>query len=98
MIFKSFPIIPSITLIALISSPSFALPPPEDTPEEILRTQIITEGRSPLDNQALSAGEYEQLKAELAESKYPPQLNSRLRHLVFLLQLLKFTRTINPFQ
>jgi hypothetical protein len=98
MVFKSWPIITSITLITFLSSPSVALPPAEDTPEEILRTEIITEGRSPLDNQPLSASEYEQLKAELAESKYPPQLNSKLRHIVFLLQLLKFARTINPFQ
>jgi hypothetical protein len=98
MICKFLPITASITLTTSLSSLSFALPPPEDTPEEILRREIITEGRSPLDNQPLSASEYAQLKAELAESKYPPQLSAKIRHAVFLLQLLKLVRTINPFK
>ncbi len=42
-----------------------ALPPPEDTPEEILRTQIIIEARSPIDGKPLNAAEYIQLQAPL---------------------------------
>ncbi len=35
-----------------------ALPPPSDVPEEILRTEIITQARSPVDGTALTPGEY----------------------------------------
>ena len=86
----------AISLTLFPTSMSVALPLPEDTPEEILRTEIIVEGRSLLDNQPLSAAEYAELQAQLAESKFPPQLNPKAEHLVFLLQLLKFVRTINP--
>ena len=35
-----------------------ALPPPDDVPEEILRTEIITQGRSPIDGTPLTPAEY----------------------------------------
>ena len=41
------------------------LPPPEDTPEEILRTEIITEARSPINGELLTAAEYAELQALL---------------------------------
>jgi hypothetical protein len=44
-----------------------ALPPPEDLPEEILRTEIITEARSPIDGQPLTAAEYAQLQTQQPE-------------------------------
>lgn len=90
-------ILTNITLITFNPVTSIALPPPEDIPEEILRTEIIVEGRSPLDNKPLTASEYEQLKAELAQSKYPPELSPKIRRLIFLLELRKLGRTINPF-
>lgn len=94
--FKLGFIITSITLINSISSITFALPPPEDIPEEILRSEIITEGRSPVDNQKLSAREYAELKAELAKSKYPPELNPKLKQLIFLLKLRQLSRFLIP--
>ena len=39
------------------------LPPADDLPEEVLRTEIILEGRSPLDGEALTATEYTELMA-----------------------------------
>jgi hypothetical protein len=86
----------SLNLIFLLILPTIALPPKEDTPEEVLRTEIIIEGRSPLDNQPLTPAEYAQLRQKLATSKYPPEVNSQLRHKIFLLQILKFFRTIIP--
>ena len=80
-----------------ISLKSVALPPPEDTPEEILRTEIILEGRSPIDGQVLSAAEYEQLQAELAQSTLPPELNSDVEQMIFLLRVRKLFKTIIPF-
>jgi hypothetical protein len=74
-----------------------ALPPADDLPEEKLRTEIILEGRSPLDGQPLSASQYEELKKQLAERPYPPQVAPKIRQLVFLLRVRKFFRTIFPF-
>ncbi|AIE72573.1 MULTISPECIES: hypothetical protein [unclassified Synechocystis] len=79
----------------LAQSPT--LPPPDDIPEEILRTEIILEGRSPVDGEPLTATEYTELMEALAENPNPPQLSPRIRHLVFLLKVRKFFRTLLPF-
>jgi hypothetical protein len=76
---------------------ALALPPPEDIPEEVLRTEIITEGRSPLDGQPLSVSEYEELQEKLAKSPYPPQLSPQLRQLIFLLRVRQMFKIIVPF-
>jgi hypothetical protein len=91
------PLLSLILLIVLFSQSSLALPPPEDIPEEIMRTEIILEGRSPVDGQPLSAAEYAQLQAQLAQSPYPQQLNSEIRQLIFLLQIRKLFKTVTPF-
>jgi hypothetical protein len=91
-------IISLINLLALLhSSYSLALPPPEDVPEEVLRTEIILEGRSPVDGQPLSAAEYAELQAELAQSAYRPELESDVQQIIFLLQIRKFFKTVIPF-
>ena len=76
---------------------SLALPPPEDIPEEVLRTEIILEGRSPLDGKALSTVEYEELQVQLSQSSNSPQIDSDIQQLIFLLQIRKFLKTIIPF-
>ncbi len=78
--------------------PALALPPPEDQPEEVLRTEIILEARSPIDGKLITAAEYAELQAQIearnAEIGYvPPQI----RRLVGLLRLRKVLRTIFPF-
>lgn len=73
-----------------------ALPPPEDIPEEVLRTEIITEARSPIDGEALTAAEYAELEAQLAQSPYAPEINAKTRQLIFLLQIRQLLRTITP--
>ncbi|MEM7760785.1 MAG: hypothetical protein AAF298_22040 [Cyanobacteria bacterium P01_A01_bin.40] len=87
----------AILASCLQPSRSWALPPAEDVPEEILRTEIILEGRSPIDGKPLSAAEYEELKANLAQSRFSPQIDSDIRQLIFLLQIRKFIKTIIPF-
>ncbi len=88
----------TINLVAWLKpSSTFALPPPGDIPEEILRTEIILEGRSPVDGKPLSAAEYAELQARLAQSAFPPEIAPNLRELIFLLQLRKFIKTIIPF-
>ncbi|AFY55800.1 hypothetical protein Riv7116_3338 [Rivularia sp. PCC 7116] len=74
-----------------------ALPPKEDIPEEILRTEIILEARSPIDGKLLSAAEYAQLQAQLKTRPYPPKLSPKVRETVFFLRLLKILKTLFPF-
>ena len=76
---------------------SQALPPPEDTPEEILRTEIILYGRSPIDGKPLTASEYVQLQQQIARSDVSKPLNSKIRELIFLLRIRKFFKDITPF-
>lgn len=85
-------------LLALTSRvPILALPPPQDTPEEVLRTEIITEARSPIDGKPLTAGEYAQLQAQLQARSVTPPLNPKLKRNIFLLRLRRLIRTVAPF-
>ena len=74
-----------------------ALPPPEDVPEEILRTEIILSGRSPINGQILTASEYAQIQNKITNTEPQITLNSQLRELIFLLRLRKLWKTITPF-
>jgi len=87
----------SLGLSFVIAKPALSLPPPEDVPEEVLRTEIIIEARSPIDGKPLTAAEYAQLKAELSEPSTPPELNPKIRQLIFLLRLRQLFRTVTPF-
>ncbi|MER3492537.1 MAG: hypothetical protein C4323_09505 [Mastigocladus sp. ERB_26_2] len=73
-----------------------ALPPPEDIPEEILRTEIILAARSPIDGKPLSAADYAQLQAQLQQAP-PPKLSSNIRDNIFLLRLRKALLQLFPF-
>ena len=84
-------------LWTLLPSQCLALPPATDIPEEVLRTEIILEGRSPIDGKALSASEYEELQADLRESSLDPEVSDDIQQLVFLLQIRKLFKTIIPF-
>ena len=74
-----------------------ALPPPDDIPEEILRTEIIIQARSPIDGKLLNPAEYAQLQAQLKSRVYPPKLSPTVRDSVFLLRLRKILNTLFPF-
>jgi hypothetical protein len=73
-----------------------ALPPPEDIPEEILRSEIITEARSPIDGKRLTAAEYAELQTQLQTSP-PPKLDARIRDQIFLLRIRKALLQLFPF-
>ena len=73
------------------------LPPAEDVPEEILRTEIIFEARSPLDGTSLSPAEYAALQAELAAPQTTLTLNSDIRFIILLLQARRAFKPIIPF-
>ncbi|MEH2084141.1 MAG: hypothetical protein V7K89_30485 [Nostoc sp.] len=92
-------IVSTVTLVFLSSywrSAAIALPPPEDTPEEILRTKIIIEARSPINGKSLTAAEYVQLQAQLQEIP-PPKLDPKIREQIFLLRLRKTLLQFFPF-
>ncbi|BDA39827.1 hypothetical protein CPARK_000066700 [cyanobacterium endosymbiont of Braarudosphaera bigelowii] len=73
-----------------------ALPPPQDIPEEILRHEVITEGRSELTGEVLNSLEYAEMQEKLSRSSYHPEVNTKLKHLVFLLKIRKMLKTIIP--
>jgi hypothetical protein len=72
------------------------LPPIDDIPEEILRTEIILEARSPIDGKKLTAAEYAQLQTQM-QTNPPPRLNPKIRDQIFLLQLRKVLLQLFPF-
>jgi hypothetical protein len=73
-----------------------ALPPAQDIPEEILRTEIFTQARSPIDGKPLTASEYAHLQAQLLDSP-PPKLDPQIRQQIFLLRILNVFRRLFPF-
>lgn len=74
------------------------LPPPEDVPEEVLRTEIITDVRSPLTGEPMSAADYAEFEAQQQENSHPElSLPSEARHIIFLLELRQALRSILPF-
>jgi len=73
-----------------------ALPPPEDIPEEILRTEIIVNARSPIDGKPLNAAEYAQLQEQLQVSR-PPKLNANIRQTIYLIRIRNALRQFFPF-
>jgi hypothetical protein len=93
--------IAAITSISLVTAsswlkPAFSLPPAEDIPEEILRTEIITAARSPIDGKPLTAAEYIELQAQLRVAP-PPKLDPAIRDQIFLLRLRKTLLQFFPF-
>ena len=67
----------------------WALPPKEDIPEEVLATEIIIEGNSSLNNQPLTLSEYQTEINQEKQSKYPPDVDSKIKHNIFLLRIFK---------
>jgi hypothetical protein len=92
-------VLPLLFGLALFPGKSaLALPPATDQPEEVLRTQIITAARSPIDGKPMSAVEYAQLQAEAEVAPpSPPQISAKVRKTVNLLKLRKFIKTFFPF-
>ncbi|MBO3457530.1 hypothetical protein G7B40_004460 [Aetokthonos hydrillicola Thurmond2011] len=86
----------TLALTSRLGASVIALPPPEDTPEEILRTEIITEGRSPIDGTPVNAAEYAELQAQL-QTRPTPKLAPVIRQNIFLLRLRKALRVVFPF-
>ena len=92
----------AIAIVVLPSALSWAtaahtLPPPEDLPEEVLRTEIITGARSPIDGKPITAAEYADLQAQLQVAPPSrPELSRKVEKTVNLLKLRKFLKTFFP--
>jgi hypothetical protein len=94
-----------IAMLAIVgwqsTSPVFAidLPPDTDIPEEVLRAEIITEARSPIDGKALSANEFAELVIDTrqqidSENASAAISDSKFRETLFLLRLRGFLKSI----
>ncbi|MBW4598205.1 MAG: hypothetical protein KME29_00955 [Calothrix sp. FI2-JRJ7] len=73
-----------------------SLPPPDDIPEEILRTEIITAARSSVDGKLLTAAEYLELQSQLSAVP-PPKLDPKIRENIFLLRIRSALKSVFPF-
>ncbi|MBD2504358.1 hypothetical protein [Anabaena azotica] len=73
-----------------------ALPPAEDIPEEILRTEIIIDARSPIDGSPLTAAQYAQLQEQLQTSP-PRKLDPTIRQNIFLIRIRSLLKQLFPF-
>jgi hypothetical protein len=76
-----------------------SLPPDNDIPEEVLRAEIITEARSPIDGKALSAVEFAELvvttRQQIERDNAAVAANSpKLKETLFLLRLRGFLRSV----
>lgn len=83
--------------LLLPARPAISLPPPEDPPEEILRTQVITAARSPLDGEPLSPADYAALTASLQDPNRVGTVPADLERLIRLLQVRRVIKPILPF-
>lgn len=86
----------AVWLVSDWRASGIALTEPFDIPEEILRTEIIIEARSPVDGKPLTAGEYAELLTQLQTSP-PPKLTPKIREQVFLLRIRKALLQVFPF-
>jgi hypothetical protein len=71
----------------------------DDIPEEVLRAEIITEARSPIDGKALSANEFAELvvttKQQVERDNTDVAANSpKLKETLLLLRLRGFLRSV----
>lgn len=87
-------------LVLTTATPVVALPPSEDQPEEVARTEIITEARSPIDNKPLNAAEYAALQTQIQQGQPVnprDQVSPELRRTVGLLRLRRLIKRVFPF-
>jgi len=76
----------------------FALPPVEDVPEEILRTQIVLDARSPIDGKPMTPAEYAEFQAQQREAlPAQAQLSPKVRGVVNALKIRRFIKRFLPF-
>lgn len=77
---------------------------PTDIPEEVLRAEIITEARSPIDGKPLSAVDFAELVIQVEQKTASSDAeaaaaNSPIKNLLFLVRLRSFLKSLGiPIQ
>jgi hypothetical protein len=89
----------TITMLPVATSVMANTLPDADIPEEVLRAEIITEARSPIDGKALSAQDFAELvvntKQQLdRDDAIAATMNPKFKEAVLLLRLRGFLRSI----
>ncbi|MGB7315016.1 MAG: hypothetical protein WA939_18955 [Nodosilinea sp.] len=84
-------------MTAVLNRSALALPPPDEIPEEILRTEVITEARSPIDGKPISAADYAVLQTHLRDPNTEAIVNADIAELIQLLRFRRVLRPILPF-
>ena len=85
-------------LTVIHSGAVLAVPPAEDVPEEILRTQIVLDARSPIDGKPMTPAEYAEFQAkQQAPFEPPPELSPQVRGVVRALRIRRFIKRFLPF-
>jgi hypothetical protein len=74
-------------------------PTTEDIPEEVLRAEIITEARSPIDGKPLSAIDFAELVVQVEQKTERDDAaasiqNSSVKNLLFLIRLRGFLKSV----
>jgi len=93
----SLPLIPSALFAETQSTTSYLQ---DDLPEEVLRAEIYTDARSPIDGTQLTAAEYTELMEKLRSlDSIPPEdfVSPKVREVIGSLKLRKFLRQFIPF-
>lgn len=68
-----------------------------DLPEEVLRSEILLDARSPFDGKRLTATEYAELQEEIEKANaVEPKIAPNLRRLVGMLKFRKFIKRVLP--
>jgi hypothetical protein len=84
-------------MMAALGGRALALPPPDEIPEEILRTEVIAEARSPIDGEFISAADYAALQEHLRDPNTETVVNPDIAELIQLLQLRRLLKPVLPF-
>lgn len=80
-------------IIIALGNSALALPPPDEIPEEVLRTEVITEARSPITSEPIAASDYAALQERLRDPNTDTIVNPDIAQLI---QLLEFRRVLKP--
>ncbi len=75
------------------------VPSVTDLPEEVLRSEIITEARSPIDGKPLSAADFAELVIAVEQQSQRDEASaaidsSKFKDLLFLIRLRGFLRSV----
>ncbi|MFM7448858.1 MAG: hypothetical protein ACKO24_09695 [Leptolyngbyaceae cyanobacterium] len=90
--------IAGLTIDGVVGQPSVSPHPEVDLPEEVLRNQVMTGARSPMDGRPLTASEYVMLQTQIqTPPTQPERVSQKVRDLIGLLKVRKLIKTLIPF-